>query len=61
MDCRLFRFEPHKSHAHYDKVMKWIEIIKPKTILTHMNYEVDYDHINSLCLIPVKLHSMDLS
>ena len=30
--------------------MKWIEIIKPKkTILTHMNYEVDYDHINSLC------------
>ena len=48
VDC--LRFEPHKSHAHYDKVMKWIEIIKPKkTILTHMNYEVDYDHINSLC------------
>ena len=48
VDC--LRFEPHKSHAHYDKVMKWIEIIKPKkTILTHMNIEVDYDHINSLC------------
>ncbi len=47
VDC--LRFEPHKSHAHFDKVMKWIDIIKPKkTILTHMNYEVDYDHINSL-------------
>lgn len=48
VDC--LRFEPHKSHAHFEKVMKWINLIKPKrTILTHMNYEVDYDYINSLC------------
>ena len=48
VDC--LRFKPHKSHAHFDKVMEWISIIKPKkTIFTHMNYEVDYDHINSLC------------
>ncbi len=47
VDC--LRFEPHKSHAHFDKVMKWIKLIKPKrTILTHMSYEVDYDHINSI-------------
>ena len=47
VDC--LRFDPHKSHAHFDKVLKWIEKVKPKkTILTHMNYEVDYDYINSL-------------
>ncbi len=47
VDC--LRFEPHKSHAHYEKVMKWVERLKPKkTILTHMNYEIDYEHINSL-------------
>ena len=28
--------------------MKWINIVKPKrTVLTHMNYEVDYEYINS--------------
>ena len=47
VDC--LRFEPHKSHAHLGKVLKWINRLKPKrTILTHMNYEIDYDHINSL-------------
>ncbi len=46
VDC--LRFKPHKSHAHFDKVMKWINIVKPKrTVLTHMNYEVDYEYINS--------------
>ena len=29
--------------------MKWIEILKPKrAVLTHMNYDVDYDYISSL-------------
>ena len=47
VDC--LRFEPHKSHAHLEKVLNWINRLKPKrTILTHMNYEIDYDHINSL-------------
>ena len=46
MDC--LRFKPHKTHAHFDKVMDWIKYLKPsKTILTHMNYEVDYDYIMS--------------
>ena len=47
VDC--LRFKPHKSHAHFEKVLTWIERLRPKrTILTHMNYEVDYEHINSL-------------
>ena len=47
IDC--LRFEPHKSHAHLDKVLDWVKELKPnKTILTHMNYEVDYDHLSSL-------------
>ena len=46
VDC--LRFKPHKTHAHFEKVIKWIELLKPKqTILTHMNYEVDYDFIMS--------------
>ena len=46
VDC--LRFKPHKTHAHFDKVMEWMKLLKPKqTILTHMNYEVDYDTIMS--------------
>lgn len=47
VDC--LRFEPHKCHAHFDKVMSWIDTLKPKkTVLTHMNYDVDYDYIKSI-------------
>ena len=47
IDC--LRFKPHKTHAHLDKVLMWIDELKPKkSVLTHMNYDVDYDHINSL-------------
>ena len=47
IDC--LRFKPHKTHAHLNKVLMWIDKLKPKkSILTHMNYDVDYDHINSL-------------
>tara|TARA_A200000113_G_C8847107_1_gene348990 strand:- start:185 stop:961 length:777 start_codon:yes stop_codon:yes gene_type:complete len=47
IDC--LRFSPHKTHAHLDKVLMWIEKLKPKrSVLTHMNYDVDYDHINSM-------------
>ena len=45
IDC--FRFEPHKSHAHFEKVMSWVDNLKPKkVILTHMNNEIDYDYIS---------------
>lgn len=44
VDC--LRFKPHKTHSHFEKTMEWINRIKPKkTILTHMNFEVDYDEI----------------
>jgi len=47
IDC--LRFDPHKTHAHFDKVMNWIEKLTPKkVVLTHMNYDVDYDYISSL-------------
>ena len=60
MDSRLFKIHPHKTHVHFDKVMNWIELLKPKkTILTHMNYEVDYDNILSLVQKIVFLHMME--
>ena len=47
VDC--LRFEPHKCHAHYEKVMQWVGDLKPKkTVFTHMNYDIDYDYIKSI-------------
>ena len=47
VDC--LRFEPHKSHAHFDKVMRWVEELKPKkVVLTHMNNEMDYDQLTTM-------------
>ena len=44
VDC--LRFKAHKTHSHFEKTMEWVNKIKPKkTILTHMNFEVDYDEI----------------
>ena len=46
----LLRYDSHPSHCGFDEIKEYINYIKPKkTIFTHMNYEVDYDHINSLC------------
>lgn len=48
VDC--LRFEPHMTHANFDKAMSWVELLKPKrTILTHMNHMVDYDVIKAKC------------
>tara|TARA_A100001015_G_C15029506_1_gene732377 strand:- start:568 stop:1344 length:777 start_codon:yes stop_codon:yes gene_type:complete len=47
VDC--LRYKPHKTHAHLEKTLRWIEKIKPKkSILTHMNFEVDYEEISKL-------------
>ncbi|MDC3091213.1 MBL fold metallo-hydrolase [Rickettsiales bacterium] len=47
VDC--LRFKPHKTHAHLEKTLQWIDKVKPKkSILTHMNYEVDYDAISKM-------------
>lgn len=48
VDC--LRFEPHMTHAHFDKAMAWIGLLKPKhAVLTHMNHQVDYDVIKARC------------
>lgn len=37
----------HKSHAGYKKVCEWIKFINPtKTILTHMNNQMNYKELN---------------
>lgn len=48
VDC--LRFEPHMTHAHFDKAIGWIERLKPKhAILTHLNHQTDYDAVKAKC------------
>ena len=35
---------PNPKHAHLERVLSWVERIKPKrTVLTHMNSDLDYE------------------
>lgn len=37
-------YDPHPTHAHLDKVLSWIERVKPRqAYLTHMTPSLDYD------------------
>ena len=48
VDC--LRFEPHPTHAHFEKVLSWVARVKPeRAVLTHMNQSVDYDTIAAQC------------
>jgi phosphoribosyl 1,2-cyclic phosphate phosphodiesterase len=48
VDC--LRFEPHMTHANFDKAIGWIERLKPKhAILTHLNHQSDYDAVKEKC------------
>ena len=48
VDC--LRFEPHPTHAHFDRTMAWIEAVRPKrAVLTHLNHSVDYHVIKERC------------
>ena len=48
VDC--LRFEPHMTHAHFDKAIGWIERLRPKhAILTHLNHQIDYDAVRAKC------------
>ena len=48
VDC--LRNEPHPTHAHFDRTMEWIEKVKPDSaVLTHMNFQTDYETIRSQC------------
>lgn len=48
VDC--LRFEPHPTHAHFDKAIAWIERLKPRhAVLTHLNHLTDYDEVARRC------------
>lgn len=35
--------EPHPTHAHFDRIMEWIERVGPKrAVLTHLSLRIDY-------------------
>ena len=35
---------PHPTHAHLERVLAWVEELKPKrTVITHMSNSLDYD------------------
>ena len=41
VDC--LRYNPHKTHAHLNKVLGWVEEFKPKKVyMTHMSILFDY-------------------
>lgn len=48
VDC--LRLEPHPTHAHFDQVLEWVALLKPRrTVLTHLNHTVDYEALRSRC------------
>src|SRR5690606_1681647 len=48
VDC--LRFEPHPTHAHFERTMSWIERVKPRrAVLTHMNQAMDYEEVRRRC------------
>lgn len=37
------RYTPHPSHAHLDRVLEWVEELRPKrTVLTNLHVDLDY-------------------
>ncbi|MDP7311618.1 MAG: MBL fold metallo-hydrolase [Alphaproteobacteria bacterium] len=43
------RLRPHVTHAHLDLALEWIARVKPRrAILTHMNYDMDYNALAAL-------------
>jgi len=48
VDC--LRYEPHPSHAHFDRTMDWIRRVAPRrAVLTHMNHMLDYNELAARC------------
>ena len=46
IDC--LREREHPTHAHLDRVLDWVDKLKPKQVyLTHLNNEMDYEIINN--------------
>lgn len=45
---------PHPTHAHLDKVLGWIDELKPRrAVITHMGPKLDFDVVNSRCPVGV--------
>lgn len=41
-------YDPHPTHAHLDKVLGWLERVKPKrAYLTHMTPSLDYESLQA--------------
>jgi phosphoribosyl 1,2-cyclic phosphate phosphodiesterase len=46
VDC--LRREPHTTHSHLEKTLRWIERVKPRrAILTHMDPVLDYETLRA--------------
>lgn len=45
---------PYPTHAHLDKVLGWIEELKPRrAIITHMGPKLDYEAVKARCPVGV--------
>jgi phosphoribosyl 1,2-cyclic phosphate phosphodiesterase len=41
--------EPHPTHAHFDRIMEWIERVAPsRVVLTHLSMRIDYEALSSV-------------
>ena len=41
------RYTPHPTHAHLQKSLDWIELLKPrKAILTNLHVDMDYETVS---------------
>lgn len=48
VDC--LRYEPHMTHAHFERTLEWIARVRPeRAILTHMNHTLDYEDLAGRC------------
>ncbi len=48
VDC--FGYRPHATHVHFEKVLRWIERVRPeRAVLTHMSVALDYDELRARC------------
>ena len=46
VDC--LRYKPHPSHCHLEQILEYVKKFKPKkVILTHMNWQLDYETLKS--------------
>lgn len=52
LDCWVVgcfqRYVPHPTHAHLERVLEWVEQLKPRrTVLTHMGYDMDWEWLKA--------------